>query len=82
MGVRNLADAVSKVLGPPIDPKLAMRGDIVMVDGALGICRGEKAEFLDNWQPMKRVAKAWPVKGRPQSSGDKRERTRSLTGQK
>jgi hypothetical protein len=63
LGVRCLADAVTVVLGPPIPVKQAMRGDIVMVDGALGICRGEWAEFLDHMQPMKRATQAWRSKG-------------------
>lgn len=59
MGVRNLAEAVTKVLGEPIDPRQAMRGDVVMVDGALGICRGEWVECLDRMQPMSRAQKVW-----------------------
>jgi hypothetical protein len=61
--VRTLADLVSKVLGPPVDPKRARRGDIVMVDGALGICRGEWVECLDRMQPLARGQKAWRLEG-------------------
>ncbi len=61
IGVRTLADAVTKVLGPPVDPKQAMRGDVVMVDGALGICRGELVECLDRMQPIARAQCAWRV---------------------
>lgn len=57
--VRTYKNAVSKVLGKPIDPKLAMRGDIVMVDNALGICRGDLIECMDRTQPMGRAQCAW-----------------------
>lgn len=58
-GVRTLGELVTKVLGPPVDPKLARRGDIVMADGALGICRGDLCEFLDRMQPLERATAAW-----------------------
>jgi hypothetical protein len=61
LGVTNLNDAVTKVLGKPINPKCAMRGDIVMVDGALGICRGEWVECIDRMQPLARASYAWRV---------------------
>jgi hypothetical protein len=59
LGVRCLADAVTKVVGPPIDPKQARRGDIVMKGSALGICRGDLAEFANLMLPMREVEKAW-----------------------
>ena len=59
--VRSLAELVSRVLGEPVDRKLAMRGDIVMADGALGICRGELVEFLDRMLPLSRACCAWRV---------------------
>lgn len=59
--VRKLKSVVTKVLGKPIDTKLAMRGDIVMVDNALGICRGEWVEFMDAMQPIHRGTCAWRV---------------------
>lgn len=62
--VRTLKGAVTKLLGRWIDPKLAMRGDIVMVDNALGICRGDLAEFIDRMQPMSRAERAWKVRRR------------------
>src|SRR5206468_4512404 len=37
LGVTCLADAVTAILGDPVDPKLAMRGDVALVDDALGI---------------------------------------------
>lgn len=62
-GARCLADLVTKVLGPPVDRKMARRGDICMVDGALGICRGEWVECFDRMQPLQRAAAAWRVRG-------------------
>lgn len=64
--VRSLEGLVSKVLGRPIDPKRAMRGDVAMVDGALGIVRGDLVEFLDSVQPIGRATKAWKATGKPQ----------------
>jgi hypothetical protein len=59
LGVASFKDAISKTLGEPVRPSLARRGDLVMVDNALGICRGELAEFLDHMQPMRRAECAW-----------------------
>lgn len=61
LGVRCLADAATAVLGPPVNPKQAMRGDVVMAGGALGVCRGELAEFVDQMLPMRRATLAWRV---------------------
>lgn len=63
IGGRNLADLVTHVLGAPVEPKRAMRGDICMVDGALGICRGEWVECFDRMQPLGRASAAWRVRG-------------------
>lgn len=57
-GVRTMADLVSCLL-EEIPPLQAMRGDVVMVDGALGVCRGEWAEFMDRMQPMRKAQRAW-----------------------
>jgi len=66
LGVRSLAEAVSAVLGPPFaSPRLARRGDVVMAQGALGLCRGGLAEFLGRegatMLPMRAAEIAWPV---------------------
>lgn len=58
-GVRTMKELVSKVMGEAVDPKLAMRGDIMMVDNALGICRGEVIECMDRMQPIHRAECAW-----------------------
>lgn len=57
--VRKLKNAVSKVLGKPIDPKFAMRGDIAMVDNALGVVRGDMIECFDRMQPIERAECVW-----------------------
>lgn len=60
MGVRTLEEAVTKVLGPPLaSPKLACRGDIIMVRGALGICRGELVECMGATVPLREASVAW-----------------------
>jgi hypothetical protein len=61
LGVRSLAEVVTKVLGEPVDRKRARRGDIVLVRGALGICRGEVAECMGATVPMWKVEKGWRV---------------------
>jgi hypothetical protein len=61
LGVTCLRDAVSAVLGTSIDPKRAMRGDIAMVDGSLGIVLGEWVECFDRMQPIERATHAWHV---------------------
>ncbi len=63
--VTSFAAVITKVLGQPIDPKLAMRGDIAMVDNALGVVRGEWVECIDRMQPLQRATKAWRAAGRP-----------------
>lgn len=63
LGARDLAGVATAVFGDPVNPRQAKRGDVVMVDGSLGICRGEFAECIDRMQPMKRASHAWPVKG-------------------
>ena len=65
LGVTNLKDAATAVLGEPVSPALAMRGDVVMVDGALGICRGEWVECLDRMQPIRRAECAWRITNNP-----------------
>lgn len=57
-GVRTLGDLVSKLL-EEIPPLQAKRGDVVMIDDALGVCRGEWAEFMDRMQPMRKAQRAW-----------------------
>lgn len=68
LGVRTLAEAAGK-LGAPIDRRQARRGDVVMVKGSLGICRGELVECLGEndepvMVPLRHVERAWRVGGR------------------
>lgn len=58
-GCRSLADVMTHLLGSPVPPKQARRGDVVMFNGALGVCRGEVAEFVDATHPMRKVDQAW-----------------------
>jgi hypothetical protein len=60
--VRTYRQAVSKVLGKAVNPKKAMRGDLVMVDNALGICRGDLVECMDRMNPISRATAAWHLK--------------------
>lgn len=63
LGVENLKDAVTKVLGEPLEPAFAMRGDIALVVSgniaALGIVRGDLIECMDNMLPIDRAGCAW-----------------------
>lgn len=70
-GARELAPdlraAVTEALGESINPRLAQRGDVVMIDaGALGVCLGERAVFAAReglaWHPMSIVVAAWQVR--------------------
>lgn len=61
LNVRSLREATSRVLGDEIVPAMAMRGDIVYSPHALGVCRGEKAEFVDRFLPMREIVCAWRV---------------------
>lgn len=60
LGVRDMAGVISAVHGAPIPYRCAMRGDIVRRGWAIGICRGEKAEFIGREMvPMAEVDSAW-----------------------
>jgi hypothetical protein len=56
---RTLRSAVTKLFGRPVKPMLAMRGDLVMSNNALGVCRGEVAEFVDGLVHMAKAECAW-----------------------
>lgn len=59
LGARTLEEVVTALLGPALSPRRATRGDVVMVDGSLGVCRGEVAECMGATVPMRRASKAW-----------------------
>lgn len=44
-GVRSMSGVIAAVHGAPIARRQAMRGDIVRRGWAIGVCRGEDAEF-------------------------------------
>lgn len=66
LGVRDMAGVISAVHGLPIPTRRAMRGDIVRRGWAIGICRGDKAEFFGGvMQPMAEADQAWPLLANP-----------------
>jgi hypothetical protein len=63
LGVRNMAGVISAVHGEPVPYRQAMRGDIVQRGWAIGICRGDQAEFFGgDLVPMPLVESAWSVR--------------------
>lgn len=60
LGARTLAEVVTAILGEPINHRQARRGDVVMVRGSLGVCRGEVAECIGATVPMREAEMAWP----------------------
>lgn len=68
-GAEDLADYVTRVLGEPIAPALARRGDVVMFSAAegdaLGVVVGAEAAAAGpqgiTWIPMAAWSKAWRV---------------------
>jgi len=64
IGARSMVDVISFVHGEPIPIRLARRGDIVRRGWAIGICRGEIAEFFGgDMISLAVVDQAWPVRG-------------------
>lgn len=65
LGVRDMRGVISTVHGAPIPYRQAMRGDIVQRGWAIGICRGEQAEFMGGeFTAMRHVDAAWPLRAR------------------
>lgn len=63
-GGRTMGDVISFVHGEPIPPLTAKRGDLVKRGWAIGICRGEDAEFFGgDFAPMSQIEQAWSVEG-------------------
>lgn len=70
LGVRSMGGVVSAVHGTAIAPRLARRGDIVRKGWALGVCRGETAEFFGGVMlGMGEVDQAWSASGWARSNG-------------
>lgn len=60
LGVRDMAGVISAVHGEAIPVHQAGRGDIVRRGWAIGVCRGELAEFYGGAVvPMGQVEQAW-----------------------
>lgn len=69
LGARTLTDAVTAVLGQPLaSTRLARRGDVVMAQRCLGICRGDTVITLGDAVQMRDAEKAWSIKGRSECS--------------
>ncbi|MHA0333656.1 DUF6950 family protein [Sphingomonas aquatilis] len=69
LGVRDMAGVITSVHGGAIPYRQAMRGDVVQRGWAIGICRGDKAEFFGGeFVPMREVDGAW----RLQAARDRR----------
>ncbi|CAN5445431.1 hypothetical protein BH09PSE4_BH09PSE4_18940 [soil metagenome] len=66
LGVGDLSGLVSTVHGPSVSPRLARRGDVVRKGWALGICRGELAEYFGGMMlPIGEADEAWPIASWP-----------------
>jgi len=60
LGVRDMDGVIGAVHGQPIPFRLAMRGDIVRRGWAIGVCRGDQAEFFGGrFTAMREVDGAW-----------------------
>ncbi len=60
LGVRTMDGVICAVHGDPIPLRMAMRGDIVRRGWAIGICRGDTAEFFGgDLVPVKYADAAW-----------------------
>lgn len=65
LAVRDMAGVISAVHGATIPFRQAMRGDIVRRGWAIGICRGDQAEFFGgDMVPMRDVDGVWALLGR------------------
>ena len=64
LGVRSMAGVISAVHGSPIPYRQARRGAIVRRGWAIGVCRGDQAEFFGGkFLPMNMVDDAWNIGG-------------------
>ncbi len=65
LGWRTLPAMGCGLLGDPIQPLCAQRGDIVICEGAFGVCAGAVAVFVAPMglteRPMKDASMAWRV---------------------
>lgn len=64
LGARSMDGVISAVHGQPIPYRQAMRGDIVRRGWAIGICRGDRAEFFGGEMlPLRLIDQAWRIRG-------------------
>lgn len=66
-GYEGLDEIVTKALGEPINKFMAQRGDVVIFDGALGVCVGSNCAFVTPddglcFVKLRQCVKAWRVK--------------------
>lgn len=61
LGVRTMSGVISAVHGPSMPIRQAMRGDIVRRGWAIGVCRGDLAEFYGGVVPMADVDECWSI---------------------
>jgi hypothetical protein len=70
LGVRSMVGVISAVHGQPVSVRQARRGDIVQRGWAIGVCRGDHAEFFGgSLRPMSEVERAWSVHLAPAFTG-------------
>lgn len=64
--VHGMRGVIGKVHGKPLPYRQARRGDIVRRGWAIGICRGDRAEFFGGeMTAMRDVDEAWRLRGNP-----------------
>lgn len=64
VGARCMRDVIAAVHGEPIPYRTARRGDVVRRGWAIGVCRGERAEFFGGEMvAMRDVDDTWAVAG-------------------
>lgn len=65
-GHQSVDSLATNTLGEPIAPLLAQRGDVMLFDGALGVCIGTAGAFVTleeglTFVPLAQCVKAWRV---------------------
>jgi len=78
LGVRSMDGVLSAFHGDPITSRRAMRGDIVRRGWAIGVCRGDRAEFIGGEMvSMSEVDVAWRLQAAPHLAHDTTSRNAS-----
>lgn len=64
-GWNSFSEAATAILGDPVTPLLAQRGDIVLMAGAFGVCLGGQSAFVApvglSFRPLRHCIMAWRV---------------------